>query len=370
MKIDIIKICAGLVIVLALLMTSGVSTETTWRHSGFELWGYDINFTDHNASNIYNVEADNIDIDMSWTTIASNPEPDMDSLWVRYIYSNSSGVPSAYRGSAIHARSYFTGSGQVHGINSHMIVTDSSNILSEQTPFFTDLSSFTYTCGSRLWGTDQNIHGPDVTQADLLSGSTIFINNYNSTTITNGSVGSAIVSYPARGGGEAVSLRGLSQTYPIDIGLAIVGKSGTYNLGTTTNGFDTGIQIGGKASGWMTGSDSSKIGTGISITDDVDTGIAIKTTKAIDIMDTTTGATFIRQTSEGTGNGAVSGWRNPLNGNNVLFGLYSIGDVRFQDSKVVILSTGEITDTYYAGTGNDYACFDSAGKLYRSNTAC
>lgn len=53
MKFDIIKICAGLIIVLALLMYSSVATETTWRHSGFELWGYDINFTNMNATNLW-----------------------------------------------------------------------------------------------------------------------------------------------------------------------------------------------------------------------------------------------------------------------------------------------------------------------------
>lgn len=52
MKIDIVKISAVLIIVLALLMYSGTATETTWRHSGFELWGYDINCTDHNLTNL------------------------------------------------------------------------------------------------------------------------------------------------------------------------------------------------------------------------------------------------------------------------------------------------------------------------------
>lgn len=62
MKLDIIKVCAGLIIVLALLMCSSVGTETTWRHSGFEVWGYDINFTDHNASNINNLTADYVNV--------------------------------------------------------------------------------------------------------------------------------------------------------------------------------------------------------------------------------------------------------------------------------------------------------------------
>lgn len=53
MKFDVVKVCAGLVIILALLMGSGMATETTWRFSGFELYGYDINFTNMNASNVW-----------------------------------------------------------------------------------------------------------------------------------------------------------------------------------------------------------------------------------------------------------------------------------------------------------------------------
>lgn len=65
MKFNVVKICASLIVILALLMCSSVATETTWRHSGFELWGYDINFTDHNASNIYLLDADYLHGDCS-----------------------------------------------------------------------------------------------------------------------------------------------------------------------------------------------------------------------------------------------------------------------------------------------------------------
>jgi hypothetical protein len=64
MRIDIVKVCAGLIVILALLMFSSVATETTWRHSGFELWGYDINCTDHNLSNVKNIDATNITVDI------------------------------------------------------------------------------------------------------------------------------------------------------------------------------------------------------------------------------------------------------------------------------------------------------------------
>ena len=62
MKISVIRVCAGAIIVMVLLMCSSIATETTWRHSGFELWGYDINFTNHNASNILNLDAADINV--------------------------------------------------------------------------------------------------------------------------------------------------------------------------------------------------------------------------------------------------------------------------------------------------------------------
>jgi len=60
MKLEITRVCAGLIIVLALFMCLGTATETNWRFSGFELYGYDINFTSHNATNVKNIDADNI----------------------------------------------------------------------------------------------------------------------------------------------------------------------------------------------------------------------------------------------------------------------------------------------------------------------
>ena len=53
MKFDVVKVCAGLIVILALIMFQGVATETTWRFSGFELYGYDINMTDKNLTNVW-----------------------------------------------------------------------------------------------------------------------------------------------------------------------------------------------------------------------------------------------------------------------------------------------------------------------------
>lgn len=39
-------------------------------------------------------------------------------------------------------------------------------------------------------------------------------------------------------------------------------------------------------------------------------------------------------------------------------------------TKLVIATNGNITMSAYAGTGNDYACFNATGGLFRSDTAC
>lgn len=57
MKLDIVKVCAGLIILLALLTCLSAASETTWRHSGFECWGYDINMSNLNISNAQLVDA-------------------------------------------------------------------------------------------------------------------------------------------------------------------------------------------------------------------------------------------------------------------------------------------------------------------------
>lgn len=47
-----------LIIVLAVILTITsvvYATETTWRHSGFEVYGFDINFTNHNITKVINI---------------------------------------------------------------------------------------------------------------------------------------------------------------------------------------------------------------------------------------------------------------------------------------------------------------------------
>lgn len=63
MKFDILKLSAGFIIVFALSMCSSIATETTWRHPGFEVWEYDINFSDtYNLTNVLNYDGHDADI--------------------------------------------------------------------------------------------------------------------------------------------------------------------------------------------------------------------------------------------------------------------------------------------------------------------
>ena len=55
MKINLIQFFAVAIIAMAFIMFSSIATETTWRHSGFELWGYDINMTGHDLNHVNNL---------------------------------------------------------------------------------------------------------------------------------------------------------------------------------------------------------------------------------------------------------------------------------------------------------------------------
>jgi hypothetical protein len=130
-------------------------------------------------------------------------------------------------------------------------------------------TGYTQTTGpvGRAWFADFNLLGPIAAQPELLNGVTMNIENYyNGSPVDGPSAGQWIVTKPGTGGGiDANHLA--AATYPIDVGMGIVG----YATGPA-NGFNKAIQIGGIGSGWMqTG--TSKIGTGIYFDDDIATGI-------------------------------------------------------------------------------------------------
>ena len=89
----------------------------------------------------------------------------------------------------------------------------------------------------------------------------MFANNYYNGSPVSGPSGAIWISTgKGLGGGTGGGPHTSANTYPLDVGLGIVGTS---YAGSTANGFNKGIQIGGTGSGWEV--PSSKIGTGISL---------------------------------------------------------------------------------------------------------
>ena len=60
--------------------------------------------------------------------------------------------------------------------------------------------------------------------------------------------------------------------------------------------------------------------------------------------------------------------RGGTNANSIVFSTRS--GVNQAITRIVVDGNGGMTINSLAGSGNDYACLDSAGKLYRSNSAC
>jgi hypothetical protein len=119
----------------------------------------------------------------------------------------------------------------------------------------------------KVWVADLGAHSSLAgVQPQLLTGVTLFLNNYyNGAPVEGPSVGFAAVT--KRGAGPAASGAGhnLAETYPNDIGVAVVGKS--RSGGMDTPGWRKGVQVGGYASGWMAEGESSMLETGIEVRD-------------------------------------------------------------------------------------------------------
>jgi hypothetical protein len=208
---------------------------------------------------------------------AAAPSEDLDVMRSYYIYRGSSPSPYDYQGSALRARMTFGGDatdpvGTGHGITSECVMLESGNSENEMAPLFLGCIAH---APCRLWGVDLNVHGPVNGQANLLQGLVNFVNNYNAAPIPNKGVGMAIVT-KAGSGGSATPEQQMSQTYPLDIGLGIVGLSGTPDQMIRTQGYNVALQIGGNASGWMGGPETSVIGTGILVRDVETAGIKFK----------------------------------------------------------------------------------------------
>lgn len=168
--------------------------------------------------------------------------------------------------------------GTAHSITADFVVEGAGNADNEYTPLFAALrydigTGFTQTAGptGRGWLADLNVHGSIAAQPDMLNGLTVFYNNYyNGSPADSPAGGIWLVTRKGQGGGKTAT-HAAANTYPIDVGLGIVGDS---NAGASAVGWTKAIQIGGFGSGWKE-SGSSYIGTGIDISEFATFGIHI-----------------------------------------------------------------------------------------------
>ncbi len=281
---------------------------------------------------------------------------DLDGIRSYYTYRGSAADPYTYQGSAIHATSIIGGNstdpvGTVHGISSQCAMLESGDPYNEMTPLFLSCNSL---APCRLWGVDLNVHGPMATQANLIQGLVNFVNNYNAAPVQNKGLGLAVVTGAGRGGAASPEQQ-TSQTYPLDIGLAIVGSSGTPDQLTKTQGYKTALQIGGNASGWMGTSETSHIGTGILIRDVETAGmkfkdfltlwtpaLSIDVPYVMEIRESDTPKWLLSQ--EGSGAGATVLFRDLTEADEWWWGAFAGGDKRLslQNDRVVVMRDGTV----------------------------
>jgi hypothetical protein len=127
----------------------------------------------------------------------------------------------------------------------------------------------------RIWMSDWGVHGPIGVIPGLLQGASVFMNNYYNGSPTQGPSAGLIISTKKGAGPFASATHTAANTYPVDTGLTIMGKS---NAGADAEGFEKAIQIGGTGGGWSVA--GSIFGTGIDIEDWRDFGIRVGTREA------------------------------------------------------------------------------------------
>jgi hypothetical protein len=200
------------------------------------------------------------------------------------------------------ASSLWYGNGSVsakgtgHNFSARYQVTKSSDALSEHANYFGYHQNNASATPGRVWFTDFNIHSAVGVQHDAFSGIHMFTNNYYNGSVahSNAKSGAIWAVTQAATGGGASAAHLAATTYPMDVGIGIVGYSGSPDhVSSITNGFNIGLQVGGVGSNW--GVDQSKIGTGIDVSSWVSYGIRVSgkfsgaTGPAISIADTVGG---------------------------------------------------------------------------------
>ena len=287
-------------------------------------------------------------------SIGTDATEELDGIRSYYTYQGTSADPYTYQGSAIHATAIVGGNstnpvGTVHGISSQGVMMESGNSYNEITPLFLSCNSLE---SSRLWGIDLSVHGPVSTQANLIQGIVNFANNYNPADVMYGSFDLSVVTKPGRGGAASPEQYS-SQTYPLDVGLAISGKSG--DGVTQTEGYRVGLQVGGWASGWMSPGERSVLGTGILVSDVLEAGARFEnfhtsTAPALSIdipyvMEITeSDIAKWRLSREGTDEDASLLLRDLTETDEWWWGAFAGGDKRlsFQNDRMVVLRDGNV----------------------------
>lgn len=279
---------------------------------------------------------------------------ELDGIRSYYTYQGASADPYTYQGSAIHATAIIGGNstnpvGTVHGISSQVAMLESGDPYNEITPLFLSCNSL---ASSRLWGVDLSVHGPVSTQANLMQGIVNFVNNYNAADVMYGSFGMSVVTKPG-GGGAASPEQYASQTYPLDVGLAISGKSGDGI--TQTKGYRVALQVGGTASGWMSPGERSVLGTGIHVSDVMDVGarfenfqiptapaLSIDVPCAMEITDSDSAKWLLSR--KGTDADASLLLRDLTETDEWWWGAFAGGDKRlsFQNDRMVVMRDGNV----------------------------
>ncbi|WP_156642496.1 hypothetical protein [Arthrobacter sp. B6] len=178
-------------------------------------------------------------------------------------------VTQAVRARIQHGSASVNARGSNLGVASIVDVIGTADNGNEHGAFFgvVRMGSSIKPANGKVWVADLGAHSPlGGVQPQLLTGVTLFLNNYyNGRPVEGPSVGFAAVT--KRGSGPAASGAGhdLAETYPNDIGVAVVGKSRAG--GVDAPGWRKGVQVGGYASGWMAEGESSMLETGIEIRD-------------------------------------------------------------------------------------------------------
>lgn len=168
--------------------------------------------------------------------------------------------------------------GKAHNFSADMVIAGCGNADTEYSNYY---GAMRYEIGTsyaqtvvptgRGWFTDWSVHGPIAARPDLLNGITMFYNNYFNGSPADSPAAAMWIVTRKGSGGALDAAHTEANTYPIDVGLGIVGDS---NAGASAIGWTKAIQIGGFGSGWKE-SGSSYIGTGIDIRDFSSYGIHI-----------------------------------------------------------------------------------------------